>query len=569
MPTFVGMTDFVEILNTTKTKIMNTLDYIIVAVYLIGFLFLGNLFKNNNTSKEYFLGGRSLSWFPLSLSTMATQLSAISFISAPAFVGLKLNGGMQWLTFELAVPLAMIFILLFLFPPLFRSGVVSIYEFVEQRFNRSTRMILSIVFQISKALGTGVMVYTLAFILQAVLNIDFLVTIILISIITIAYSWQGGMKAVVWGDAIQMIILFIGLIVCFFYGWQLFTELPDAALDASRFEVVDYNWGFTEGETYGIVPMIVGGFFLYASYYGCDQTQAQRLLSARDEGTVKKLLLANGLLRFPVVLLYSVMGLIIGSLAINTPDFMNAIVEITKQHFPEEYANNGIKADLMMPVFILKYLPHGLIGLLMIGILSAAMSSLSSTINSLAAVSVEDLFKKKADDLDSKKYMRFSKGAVLFWGVVCIGAAYLFGGSHSPVIEIINAIGSVFYGPILATFVLAIFSKKVNSVGMNVGIIVSVAVNLLLSTTVQKIFGFDLGIHVFWMWLNFTGFILAVVMAYAVSMLTKSDDLSKKINIEYSLKDINIFQKVPMVLIGFFIFIIIFSYWIPTILEWF
>jgi SSS family transporter len=548
---------------------MNTLDYIIVAVYLIGFLFLGNLFKNNNTSKEYFLGGRSLSWFPLSLSTMATQLSAISFISAPAFVGLKLNGGMQWLTFELAVPLAMIFILLFLFPPLFRSGVVSIYEFVEQRFNRSTRMILSIVFQVSKALGTGVMVYTLAFILQAVLNIDFLVTIILISVITIAYSWQGGMKAVVWGDALQMIILFIGLIVCFFYGWQLFTELPDAALDASRFEVVDYNWGFTEGETYGIVPMIVGGFFLYASYYGCDQTQAQRLLSAKDEGTVKKLLLANGLLRFPVVLLYSVMGLVIGSLAINTPDFMNAIVEITKQHFPEEYANNGIKADLMMPVFILKYLPHGLIGLLMIGILSAAMSSLSSTINSLAAVSVEDLFKKKADDLDSKKYMRFSKGAVLFWGVVCIGAAYLFGGSHSPVIEIINAIGSVFYGPILATFVLAIFSKKVNSVGMNVGIIVSVAVNLLLSTTVQKIFGFDLGIHVFWMWLNFTGFILAVIIAYAVSMFTKSDDLSEKINIEYSLKDINIFQKVPMILIGFFVFIIAFSFWIPTILEWF
>jgi SSS family transporter len=546
---------------------MNTLDYIIVAVYLISFLFLGNLFKNNNTSKEYFLGGRSLSWFPLSLSTMATQLSAISFISAPAFVGLKLNGGMQWLTFELAVPLAMIFILLFIFPPLFRSGVVSIYEFVERRFNRSTRMILSIVFQISKALGTGVMVYTLAFILQAVLNIDFLVTIILISVITIAYSWQGGMKAVVWGDALQMIILFIGLIVCFIYGWQLFTAIPDATLDSSRFEVIDYNFGFQEGETYGIVPMIVGGFFLYASYYGCDQTQAQRLLSAKDEGTVKRLLLANGLLRFPVVLMYSVMGLIVGSLAINTPDFMNAIVEITQQHFPEEYANNGIKADLMIPVFILKYLPHGLIGLLMIGILSAAMSSLSSTINSLAAVSVEDLFKKKDDDLDSKKYMRFSKGAVLFWGVVCIGAAYLFGGSHSPVIEIINAIGSVFYGPILATFVLAIFSKKVNSIGMNVGIIVSVIINLLLSSTIQDIFGLDLGINIFWMWLNFTGFILAVVVACVTSMFTQDDDLSEKINIEYSLKDVNIFQKVPLILIGFFIFIIAFSYWIPSILE--
>lgn len=548
---------------------MNILDYIIVAVYLIGFLFLGNLFKNNNTSKEYFLGGRSMSWFPLSLSTMATQLSAISFISAPAFVGLKLNGGMQWLTFELAVPLAMIFILLFIFPPLFRSGVVSIYEFVEQRFNRSTRMILSIVFQISKALGTGVMVYTLAFILQAVLNIDFLFTIILISIITIAYSWQGGMKAVVWGDALQMIILFIGLIVCLIYGWQLFMDIPEATLDASRFDVIDYNWGFKEGETYGIVPMIIGGFFLYASYYGCDQTQAQRLLSARDEGTVRKLLLANGLLRFPVVLVYSIMGLIVGSLAISNPDFMAAIVDITKQHFPEEYASNGIKADLMMPVFILTYLPHGLIGLLMIGILSAAMSSLSSTINSLAAVSVEDLFKKKDDDLDSKKYMRFSKGAVLFWGIVCIGAAYLFGGSNSPVIEIINAIGSVFYGPILATFVLAIFSKKITAVGMNSGIILSVLANLLLSNTIQEIFGFDLGVNIFWMWLNFTGFALAIAIAFIVSLLTQTESLTEKIGIDYSLKDINFLQRTPMILFGFFIFIIALSYLFPSILEMF
>lgn len=546
---------------------MNTLDYIIVAAYLIGFLFLGNLFKNNNTSKEYFLGGRSLSWFPLSLSTMATQLSAISFISAPAFVGLKLNGGMQWLTFELAVPLAMIFILFFIFPPLFRSGVVSIYEFVEQRFNRSTRIILSIVFQISRALGTGVMVYTLAFILQAVLNIDFLVTIILISVITIAYSWQGGMKAVVWGDAVQMIILFIGLIVCFYYGWQLLSEIPNASLDSSRFDVVDYNWGFTKGEEYGIVPMIIGGFFLYASYYGCDQTQAQRLLSAKDEGTVKKLLLANGLLRFPVVLTYSLMGLLIGALAVNSPDFMNQIVAITQQHFPAEYAESGIKADLMMPVFILKYLPHGLIGLLMIGILSAAMSSLSSTINSLAAVTVEDVFKKEGEVLDSERYMKLSKRAVVFWGVVCIGAAYLFGGSNSPVIEIINAIGSVFYGPILATFVLAIFSKKVNSIGMNAGIIIAVAINLLLSSKFQGIIGVDFGFSIFWIWLNFTGFILAVAIAYLVSMMTKNNDKSI-VNIGgYSLKDINLLQRTPLVLVSFFIAIIVISYLLPTLLQ--
>ncbi|MEM6724758.1 MAG: sodium transporter, partial [Bacteroidota bacterium] len=405
---------------------MNALDYIIIVAYLIGFIGLGFLFKQNKGSKDYFLGGKSLGWFPLSLSTMATQLSAISFISAPAFVGLKLGGGLKWLTFEMAVPLAMLFIMLIIIPPLFRSGIVSIYEYAERRFDYSTRMILSGVFQINRALSTGVMVYAIAFILQAVLDLDFAVTILIISVITIIYSWQGGMKAVVWGDAIQMIILFVGLLVCLYYGWSLFSENPELTYDPDRLQVIDFNWGLGDGQEYGIWPMIIGGFFLYASYYGCDQTQAQRLLSARDEGTIRKLLLANGLLRFPVVLVYCLMGLIIGAYALQTPEFMASIGEVTQKHFPTEYANNGMKADLLMPIFILNYLPHGMIGLLMIGIMSAAMSSLSSTINSLSAVTVEDIL-KKTGTVNDQNYMRWSKLMVVFWGVVCIGAAFLFG----------------------------------------------------------------------------------------------------------------------------------------------
>ncbi len=174
---------------------MNILDYIIIFAYLIGFIFLGFFFKKNESSKDYFLGGNSLGWFPLSLSTMATQLSAISFISAPAFVGLKLNGGLKWLTFEMAVPIAMLFIMLVVIPPLFRAGIVSIYEYAERRFDYSTRMILSVVFQINRALSTGVMVYAIAFILQAVLDLDFGITILIISVITIILflaRWNEG-----------------------------------------------------------------------------------------------------------------------------------------------------------------------------------------------------------------------------------------------------------------------------------------------------------------------------------------------------------------------------------------
>ncbi|MFT5801799.1 MAG: SSS family transporter, partial [Nonlabens sp.] len=506
-------------------------------------------------------------WFPLSLSTMATQLSAISFISAPAFVGLKLNGGMKWLTFELAVPLAMIFIMLVIIPPLFRSGIVSIYEYVEKRFDTSTRLILSIVFQISRALGTGVMVYTIAFILQAVLNIDFVYTILIISVITIVYSWQGGMKAVVWGDAIQMIILFVGLIICLFYGWDLVQASGgiSATLSPERLQVIDYNWGFSKGEEYGIVPMIVGGFFLYASYYGCDQTQAQRLLSAKNEKTIRQLLLANGLLRFPVVFIYCFMGLVVGALALSTPDFMAEISQVTKTHFPEEFASAGIKPDLMIPVFILKYLPHGMIGILMVGIMSAAMSSLSSTINSLSAVTVEDFFNRGDKKLDNKTYMRISKISVVFWGAVCIGTAFLFGGSDSPVIEIINAIGSVFYGPVLATFVIAIFSKTVNATGMKAGIIISVLVNLVFSKTMQNMFGLDFGFSIFWMWLNFTGFFLAVAVAYLVTALTKTKaKVMTEINHVFKWNDL--LTKEPIILISFFVIILGISYMIPTIL---
>ncbi len=546
---------------------MNWLDYSIVIFYIIFFLGMGFFFKDNKDSKDYFLGGKSMGWFPLSLSTMATQLSAISFISAPAFVGLKLGGGMKWLTFEFAVPLAMIFIMVVIIPPLFRSGVVSIYEFVEKRFSPSTRLVLSVVFQISRALATGVMVYTIAIILQAVLDIDFGYTILIISIITIVYSWQGGMKAVVWGDAIQMIILFAGLLICLYFGWTLLQDHGGLSqgFNPERLKVIDFNLGIGEGNEYGVLPMILGGFFLYASYYGCDQTQAQRLLSAKSEKTIRQLLLANGLLRFPVVLIYCAMGLVIGGLVTLAPDFLQEITDTSQKYFPEEFAKNGIKPDLMLPVFIMKYLPHGLIGILMVGILSAAMSSLSSTVNSLSAVTVEDFFNRGRVKLTNKKYMLISKGSVVFWGVVCIASAFLFGGSKSAVIEIINAIGSVFYGPVLVTFILAFFSKKVNHIGMNAGIIIAVLINLTFSKTIQELFHVDLGIHIFWIWLNFTGVIISLVVAYIVSAFTKHVKVKSISNFNVTIKKEDFMIKEVYILVAFFIIILVFSYFVPVI----
>lgn len=537
---------------------MNWIDYTVVIVYLIAFLGLGFVFKENKDGKDYFLGGKDMGWFPLSLSAMATQLSAISFISAPAFVGLAQGGGMKWLTFELAVPLAMIGIILIIVPPLYRANIVSIYEFVERRFSTSTRIILSIVFQISRSLSTGVGVYTIAIILQSVLDISFHWTILIITIITIVYSYMGGMKAVVWGDAIQMIILFGGLIICIVYGWNMLTDNPSfTGFDSTRLQVIDTkNFGF-DGGTYGFLPMVLGGLFLYLSYYGTDQTQAQRLLSAKDENTAKKILLANGVLRFPVVLTYCFMGLVIGTLVKLYPDFLNEIISTTQKHYPEQYAINGIKPDLMLPVFIVKYLPHGMIGILIVGILSAAMSSISSTINSLGAVTVEDLFNRGKVKLSEVKYMMISKYAIVFWGFVCIASAYLFGDNGGTVIELINVISSQFYGPILATFIIAILVKRVNYIGMNVGIIGGVLINVTIK------FFFD---DIFWIWFNLTGFLLTFVLALVFSALFKREQ-KENINLKFNLTREDILSKDVIILVLFFLVILGVSFSLPTLLA--
>lgn len=496
---------------------MNYVDYIIIVVYLLGFLGIGYFFKENNNSKDYFLGGQSMGWFPLSLSTMATQLSAISFISAPAFVGLKEGGGLQWLTYEFGVPLAMAFLLVALIPTLYNSGIVSVYEYLEKRFDASSRLLISFVFQISRSVATGVMVYTMALILQATTGIDFWISVLLIGIITMIYSFQGGMKAVIWGDVIQMCILFFGIIVCLIYGLSELGGFENflTNVDTNRLTAVDFSkWGFNnadKNDEFGFWPMVIGGFFLYASYYGTDQTQSQRLLSASGMPTIKKLLLANGLLRFPITLTYCIMGLVLGTLLLQDASFQGLMDSVYQANIT---SLEGKKADLMVPVFIIKYLPNGIIGILIVAIMSAAMSSLSSTVNSLSAVSLEDFIKRFKPDMSDKQYVSYSRLLSVFWGLVCLFFAFFAGSIEGTVIEVINKISSIFYGPILAAFVLAILTKKTHALGANIGIIVGVAFNMYLWLYVPE---------VFWFWWNAIGCLVTIFVSYSVSLIIKKE----------------------------------------------
>jgi len=235
---------------------------------------------------------------------------------------------------------------------------------------------------------------------------------------------------------------------------------------------------------------------LYASYYGCDQTQAQRTLSAKSEKTVRTILLANGLARFPIVFLYCTAGLILGTFAAMNPEFLSQID-------PE-------RPDTLVPLFIVQYLPHGIIGILVVALLAAAMSSLSSVVNSLSAVLIEDYVRLTGKELEKERYVFWSRVTVFFWGIVIVVLSIYAGDIAPTVIEAINKIGSVFYGPILATFLLAILFNKVHSLGANVGLLTGVGVNVYLWLGAP---------HIFWLWWNFIGCVVSLSVALIISAI--------------------------------------------------
>ena len=447
---------------------------------------------------------------------------------------------MIWLTYEFAVPFGHDIPNGGIGAYFYKSGVVSVYEFLERRFDSSTRILLSFVFQVSRAFGTGVMIYTVAIILESVMEIPMWQSIILIGIVTMIYSLQGGMKAVVYGDMIQMIILFIGIIICFGFGlhylggWSNFID----NVDTSRITAVDFSSLGFNGDEFGFWPMLVGGFFLYVSYYGTDQSQVQRLLSASSLKTMRQTLVCNGLMRFPITFAYCIMGLVIGTFALSQTDFISLIP--------------GDKPDRMIPIFIRDYLPNGIIGLLIVAICSAAMSSLSSAINSLSAASVEDLF-ARGKEMSEKKYMSSSRLTALFWGSVCVVIAFFAGNIADTVIEAINKeVGSVSFGPILAIFIAALLVKRINGLGANIGLLVGVGLNVYLWLFVPEIF---------WFWWNAIGAVVALLVAYLVSILAPSVMLAKE---EIKIESVNFRQSSVYILLAFFALIVVISVMLPS-----
>lgn len=419
---------------------------------------------------------------------------------------------MLWLQYELAVPFAMIFLMIFLLPLYRKLGIISVYAYLERRFDKNTRMILSLLFQFIRAFATGVTVYGISIVISYCTGISFTFAVIMLGVITIIYDSIGGMKAVIISDVIQMIVLYGAIIMTIFVAVNIIGGWSEvfSSFDSQRLKAINFQSHGFDGNSFAFLPMMIGGFFLYISYYGCDQSQVQRELSTKSIDDTNMSLFINGILRFPLVITYCFLGVCIGAYVAKHPEFVNLL--------PLENGNPNY--NLSVPVFVIKYFPMGAVGLVMVGLFSAAMSSLDSTINSLSATTMQDIFKSfLGKNYTEKQELYLSKILTIFWGTVCTIFAFFVGDISDSIIVSMNKIGSLANGPILGVFLLGILTTKANGPGAIFGLVTGFVVNALCWLYFPQIT---------WPWWNAIGciicFISGLILSYGVGKVKEDID---------------------------------------------
>ena len=481
-----------------------TIDWWVIGTYLFLLLALGGfLSRHQQSGADYFVAGRSERPFSIALSVLATQCSTNSILGAPAFVAFVAGGGLVWLQYELAVPLAMICTMIFVIPMFQRLQLVSVYEYLERRFDLKTRLLLSGVFQALRLLAAAVTIYGVSAMIDLITGIGFLASVLIFGAFTVLYDVLGGIRAVIWSDVLQMAILVSVL------GYLLWLLAGDAGgLDAilvnvseDRLSALDFSHhGLGDGHDFAFWPMLIGGFFLYVSYYGCDQSQVQRQLCAKNQKDGQTILLLNGLLRFPLVLLYCLIGVGIAVYAETHTEFVSLLPETDGQP----------NYNMALPLLFLMELPDGLKGIAIVGVLAAAMSSLDSVINSLSAVTMEDFIKRcgwvsmSSDRIE----MRCSKAFTAIWGVLAIVLAFWVDDIASTVLVAVNKLGSLINGPLLAVFVMGLLTRSATGLGARIGFAAGFVSNLLLWLGAPE---------VSWLWWNVSGFLVAVAVGVLCS----------------------------------------------------
>ena len=562
---------------------MQALDWIVLIGTLLTIVIYGTLKTRGSANvDDYVRGGSSSKWWTIGLSVMATQASAITFLSTP---GQAFHDGMGFVQFYFGVPIAMIIICMVFIPIYHRLKVYTAYEFLENRFDIKTRSLTAILFLIQRGLAAGITIYAPAIILSAVLDWNLTYLNIIIGILVIIYTVSGGTKAVSITQKHQMTVIFTGMFIAFFIIVSKlpadidFTNALDIAGASGKMDVL--NFDFNLENRYTVWTGLIGGTFLALSYFGTDQSQVQRYLSGKSMKEMQMGLIFNGLLKVPMqffILLVGVMVFVFYQFNASPINFNPASDNvITNSSYAEDYkllqdeqqhifddkqaiiqkfaknqnseykraiqeANDADKAnrqaakliinkaaeeqgttvetndkDYVFIYFILNNLPRGLIGLLLAVILSAAMSSTASELNALASTTSLDIYKNNfAKDENDMHYVKATKWFTLGWGILAIiiaCVAYL----ADNLIQLVNIIGSIFYGNVLGIFLLAFFIKLVKGNAVFIGALITQAIVII-------------GWWYDWMpylWLNLFGCALVIFIALIIQIIMNQNEPTK------------------------------------------
>jgi SSS family solute:Na+ symporter len=440
---------------------LNWLDGLVVTSYLIAITLYGTHFRKKQQSiHTYFLGGKSAPAWALSLSIVATETSTLTIIGTP---GIAFAGNLSFLQLIMGYIVGRVFISLILIPAYFKGEMYTAYELMQRRFGARTKHATASMFLITRALAEGVRVFAISIVVGLVLGSGDVWSILIISALTLLYTFEGGLTAVIWTDVVQLFI-YIGCTLVTF--WVILGLIPGGwhgvlANAEAKFAIWNFSTDFQLPYTFW--GGVIGGAFLTTASHGVDQLIVQRLLAARNERDSKIALLSSGAVIFFQFALFLVVGIMLFSFYRYNPG-------LTPPAEP----------DKIFPGFVVKYLPHGIRGIMVAAILAAAMSNLSSALNALASTTVVDFYrpflKRKAG---LKEQLRVSRWMTVFWGVTLTVLAIL-SRKVTSVLEAGLTIASITYGSMVGVFLLGVLTKKANEkgsiIGMAVGLISMLAV---------------------------------------------------------------------------------------------
>lgn len=469
---------------------MRPLDIAVIVAYFAAVIVVGLLLAGRQRdAADYFLGHRGLPWWAIMLSIVATETSALTVISVP---GIASRGNLTFLQLAFGYLVGRLGVAWLLLPGYFEGTQETAYQRLERRFGTTARRIASAAFLVTRALGDGVRVYATAIPLAIITSWSIPVGILAVGIVTIFYTWVGGLRAVVWVDVIQLVFYILGAIATIFIALHNPVHSLADAWQAGKLIVVDPGLSFTN--TYTLWGGLIGGALLSAASHGTDHLIVQRLLAARGLPDSKRALIGSGVLVIAQFALFLFVGTTLWMAGADRPD---------------------LTADAIYPTFVVERLPAGIAGLVVAAILAAAMSTVSSSLNSLASASTHDFYAPLTGKTDAEHLLKVGRGMTLLWAAILVGGAMLFRNRNTPVVVLALSIASITYGGLLGSYLLGGLWARTRQVDVVVAILAGVAlmIPVVLGFPVRVLSGLA------WPWYVPLGTAVTVVVGMLSSLI--------------------------------------------------